>query len=273
MAVHDLAFERLPEGMAPHLTERWRRELDRWLQRAAAVLVPSASTRDDLLEAHPVDPAKVHTIALGVDVDALAPAHPEAVEAIRDRFGIDGPYALFVGGVDPRKNLERLVRAFGRLDPGSQLVIAGGDVRWNPEAGRRFDAFLATLEPSASARIVRTGWVSERDKVALLSGATFLAFPSLYEGFGFPVLEAFAAGVPVLTSTVSSLPEVAGDAAVLVDPHDEDAIAAGLAELFGDPDLRGVLSAAGLVRAASFTWERCAHATAEVLRRAAATAS
>lgn len=265
MVVHDLAFERLGEGMAPHISDRWRRRLDRWLTRAAAVVVPSASTRDDLLAGHPVEPTKVHAIALGVDVDACAPPPIDAIDAIRDRFGLDQPYALFVGGVDPRKNLEALVRAFARLEPGTQLAIAGGAVRWNPEADERFETLLTSLAPAVRGRIVRTGWIADHDKVALLAGATLLAYPSLYEGFGFPVLEAFAAGVPVLTSSVSSMPEVAGDAAILVDPHDDDAIAAGLAQLFGDPDLRGVLSAAGLVRAARFTWERCARATVEVL--------
>jgi glycosyltransferase involved in cell wall biosynthesis len=269
MVVHDLAFERLPQGTAPHVSDRWRRRLERWLVRATAIVVPSRSTRDELLEGHAVDPSRVHAIPFGVDVDAFSPASPAAVKEIRDRFGVVGQYALFVGGHDPRKNLERLVHAFLRLEPGSQLVIAGGGVRGNPEAKRRIDELLGGLEPDARARIVRTGWVSERDKVALLSGAAFLAYPSLYEGFGIPVLEAFAAGVPVLTSSASSLPEVAGDAALLVDPRDEDAIASGLAQLFADPDLRGVLAAAGLVRAAGFTWERCARATIEVLRRAA----
>lgn len=269
MVVHDLAYERLGDGMAPHLDDRWRRRLDRWLGRAAAVLVPSVATRQDLIDGHPVDPAKVHVVPLGVDVDGYAPVSPSTVDAVRDRFGIDRPYALFVGGVDPRKNLHALVRAFASVDAGTQLVIAGGPVRWNPGANERFDALLGSLDQDVRSRIVRTGWVSDADKVALLTGATLLAYPSLYEGFGFPVLEAFAAGVPVLTSSVSSLPEVAGDAAILVDPRDEDAIAAGLAQLFGDPDLCGVLSAAGLVRAAGFTWERCARATVEVLHGAA----
>lgn len=269
MVVHDLAFERLEPNMAPHISDRWRRRLDRWLARAAAVIVPSTSTRDDLVAAHPVHPGKIHVVPLGVDMDAFAPPPAEAIEAARDRHGLDRPYALFVGGVDPRKNLEALVRAFVRLEPGTQLAIVGGAVRWNPEADARFESLLAGLEPAARARIVRTGWVPEDEKVALMSGASFLAYPSLYEGFGFPVLEAFAAGVPVLTSRVSSLPEVAGDAAVLVDPHDEGSIAAGLEELFGDADLRGVLAAAGLVRATGFTWERCARSTLEVLRGAA----
>jgi glycosyltransferase involved in cell wall biosynthesis len=265
MVVHDLAFEVLGDQMAPHLSDRWRRLFDRWLSRAAAVVVPSNSTRDDLLAGHAVDPVKVRVVPLGVDVDEFAPAPPAAVDDVRERFGVDRPYALFVGGVDPRKNLDALVRAYASVEAGTQLVIAGGAVRWNPEADERFESLLGSLDPEVRSRIVRTGWVNDTDKVALLSGATLLAFPSLYEGFGFPVLEAFAAGVPVLTSSVSALPEVAGDAAILVDPRDETAIAAGLAQLFGDADLRGVLSAAGLVRAAGFTWERCAKTTVDVL--------
>ncbi len=128
---------------------------------------------------------------------------------------------------------------------------------------------IGLLPSAVQARIVRTGYLAERDKLALLSGATVLAYPSLYEGFGFPVLEGFAAGVPVLTSNVSSLPEVAGDAAVLVDPMDADAIAAALTELLADGDLRAVLSAAGVARAARFTWESTARATAAVLHDAA----
>ena len=160
------------------------------------------------------------------------------------------------------------MRAFATLEPGTRLVIAGGSVRWDPKAVDRLDAVIADLPPDARARIVRTGYVSDKEKVALLTGATLLAYPSLYEGFGFPVLEGFAAGVPVLTSDVASLPEVAGDAAMMVDPHDEAAIAGGLAQLFGDDDLRAMLAAAGLARAARFTWEATAQRTAEALHRA-----
>ena len=160
------------------------------------------------------------------------------------------------------------MRAFASLEPGTRLVIAGGSVRWDPGASDRLAAVIAALPPAARARIVRTGFVGDREKVVLLSGATLLAYPSLYEGFGFPVLEAFAAGVPVLTSDSSSLPEVAGDAAVLVDPRDPEAIADGLRQLFADPDLRAILSAAGLARAAKFTWEATARLTATALHAA-----
>jgi glycosyltransferase involved in cell wall biosynthesis len=267
MVVHDLAYERLPET-APHMDDRWRRRFDGWLGKAAGVIVPSLSTKQDLLSAHPVDPTHVAVTPLGVDASAFAPAPPERVEAARAKFGIEGPYSLFVGGIEARKNLEALVRAFAAVDTETWLVIAGGPVRWDPNAGDRVDAVIGGLPQAQRARIVRTGYVSDKEKLALLSGATLLAYPSLYEGFGFPVLEAFAAGVPVLTSDVSSLPEVAGEAAVLVDPRDDRAIAAGLAQLLGDEDLRALLSAAGLARAAGFTWEATARKTAEALHRA-----
>jgi glycosyltransferase involved in cell wall biosynthesis len=267
LVVHDLAHERLPDT-APHMNQRWRRAFDRWIGKAAGIIVPSESTKSDLLEAHGVSPERVHVTPLGVDVAAFAPVDDEVVAATRRRYGIGGPYVLFVGGIEPRKNVEALVRAFAILEPGSRLVIAGGPVRWDPKAVDRLDEVIAGLAPAARARIMRTGYVSDREKVALLTGATVLAYPSLYEGFGFPVLEGFAAGVPVLTSDVSSLPEVAGDAAVTVDPRDEGAIAEGLAQLFGDPDLRAMLSAAGVARAAKFTWESTARRTAAALHAA-----
>jgi glycosyltransferase involved in cell wall biosynthesis len=264
LVVHDLAYEHLPET-APHVNERWRRLFDRWVTEAAAVVVPSTSTETDLIARHPVPADRVHVIPLGVDAGALAPASNEAVEAVLRKHGIEGPYILFVGGIEPRKNLDTLVRAFSRLTSGARLVIAGGPVRWDPGNAERLDEAIAGLPATVRDRIVRTGYVRDREKVALLTGATMLAYPSLYEGFGFPVLEAFAAGVPVLTSNVSSLPEVAGDAAVMVDPRSPDAIAEGIAQLLDDEDLRAMLSAAGLTRAATFTWEATARATAKVL--------
>jgi glycosyltransferase involved in cell wall biosynthesis len=267
MVVHDLAFLRFPQT-APHIDGRWHRRFAQSVRSVAAILVPSTSVRDDLLEAHPVEPERVRVVHHGVDAEAFAPVSQSAVDGVRRKFGIEGPYALFLGGIEPRKNLENLVRAFGELEAGSSLVIAGGPVRWFPHAMEELEAAVQALPSPVRDRVVRTGYVGERDKVALLSGATLLVYPSLYEGFGFPVLEAFAAGVPVLTSNVSSLPEVAGDAAVLVDPNDPGAIAAGLAELFGDPDLRAVLSAGGLARAANFTWMMTARQTAEALHRA-----
>jgi glycosyltransferase involved in cell wall biosynthesis len=267
--VHDLAFRHFPET-APHIDARWRRRFASTLETSPAIVVPSTSVSSDLHEAYSIPEERIHVVHHGVDAAAFAPAPPAAIEAVRRRHEIVGPYILFVGGIEPRKNLEHLVRAFARSDARHfSLVLAGGPVRWFPQGFERLEATIELLPPGVQERIITTGYVGERDKLALLSGATLVAYPSLYEGFGFPVLEGFAAGVPVLTSNVSSLPEVAGDAAVLVDPDDVDAIATALSELVADDDLRAVLSAAGVARAAHFTWEKTARATARVLRAAA----
>ncbi len=268
--VHDLAFVRHPET-APHVDDRWRTRLAAAVTAAPAVIVPSAAVRDDLLGFAPaIDPSRAHVVHHGTDQAAFTPAPSSVVDDVRRRFGIAGPYVLFVGGIEPRKNLSRLVKAFASLGSGdTRLVLAGGPVPWFPKGAADLDAAVEALPAEIRERVIRTGYVSDADRVALLSGAEILAYPSLAEGFGFPVLEGFAANVPVLTSTTSSLPEVAGDAAVLIDPSDPDAIAAGLRELLEDDDLRAMLRAKGLSRVAGFTWEKCARETAAVLREAA----
>lgn len=265
LVVHDLAYERFPET-APQMDARWRRSLRRWLGRCAAVIVPSESTRADLLGHHEVDAARVHAIAHGVE--PFAPPGQAEVERVRRRFAIGGPYALFVGGIEPRKNLHGLLEAFRRVHANAWLVVAGGRVNWIPGETGRLETAVASLPREVRSRIVMTGYVSDADKRALLAGAEVLAYPSLYEGFGFPVLEAFSAGVPVLTSNTSSLPEVAGDAAVLVDPRDPGGIADGLDRLLADEGLRARLRDSGSERARSFTWDEAARRTAQVLKAA-----
>jgi glycosyltransferase involved in cell wall biosynthesis len=269
LVVHDLAFETMPET-APHHDARWRRAFTRWIRDAAAIIVPSEATRTDLLAHHPAAGERVHVVPHGTDADASSPATAAEIDAMRRRRSVDGPYIVFLGGLEPRKNLERLVQAFGMLpDEDIALVIAGGAVRWAPAYAERVDAAIAALPPERRGRVVRLGYVDDADRRAVLSGAEVLAYPSLAEGFGFPVLEGFAANVPVLTSETSSLPEVAGDAALLVDPTDPSAIAEGLSQVLDDQDLRNVLRAAGTARVARFTWQRSARETADVLRRAA----
>ena len=266
LVVHDLAYEVMPET-APHHDRRWRRRFDGWLRRSAAVIVPSQSARADLLDRHEVDEDHVHAIAHGAEPFEAPP--PEQVQAVRERFDIGGRYVLFVGGIEPRKNLYGLVEAFRRVDTDAWLVVAGGRTNWIPGETGRLESAVARLPEAVRRRVRFTGYVSEDDKRALLAGAEALAYPSRYEGFGFPVLEGFAAGIPVLTSTASSLPEVAGEAALLVDPTEPGEIASGLARLLEDPVLRERLREAGLERAKAFTWSRSAAATAEVLAAAA----
>ena len=271
LVVHDLAYERFPET-APQMDARWRRVFRRWLRRAAAVIVPTESVRRDLLDRHrEAEPERVHAIAHGTE--PFEPPTAAEVARARERFGIRGRYALFLGGIEPRKNLRGLLASFRRVDTDAWLVIAGGRVNWIPQEVGRLEAAVAALPDRVRGRVVLTGYVSEADKRALLAGADALAYPSLYEGFGFPVLEAFAAGVPVLTSDASSLPEVAGSAALLVDPHDPADIAGGLERLLGDEGLREGLRRAGSERVRAFTWHETALRTAEVLKAAGAVSS
>jgi glycosyltransferase involved in cell wall biosynthesis len=268
LTVHDLAFRLHPET-APLATRRWLERLDRALRQAARVIVPSEATRSDLLEHYPVDPESVRVIHHGVNVERFRRPPDGIIDQTRRRHRIDGPYLLFLGGIEPRKNLPAMVRAFAQLPDDARLVIAGGSVAWNLEGRERLDRALSELSPATRRRITLTGYLRGPEKVALLAGAEALVFASLYEGFGFPVLEAMAAGTPVLTSDLSSLPEVAGDAALLVDPRSEKAVAEGMERLLEDANLRARLAAAGRERVRKFRWEDTARRTARVLHEAA----
>jgi glycosyltransferase involved in cell wall biosynthesis len=269
LTVHDLAFRRLPET-APASTLEWLSGFEDCLSRAARVVAVSECTRRDLLELCGAPEERIRVIPLGVDGERYRPQPEARSRAVAAGVGVDGPYLLSLGGIEPRKNLPGLVRAFGLLpaDVRPWLVIAGGGVRWNPEGSRLLEGALSGLPAAVRSRVVVTGYLSEEDKVALLSGATALVYPSRYEGFGLPVLEAMACGTPVLTSSVSALPEVAGDAAVLVDPERVEAIAEGIEGLLRDEGLRDRLRTAGLARAARYSWDRTARSTAAVLREA-----
>ncbi|MGC9333247.1 MAG: glycosyltransferase family 4 protein [Anaerolineae bacterium] len=205
--------------------------------------------------------------------ESLAPVHdPLRLQAVQTRYGFRAPYVLYLGTLHPRKNLVRLVQAFAHLVSQSsdttyplaelQLVLAG-------QKGWLYDEVFAEVRRCGlEGRVVLTGYVADGDLAALLSGAEALAFPSLYEGFGLPVLEAMACGVPVVCSSTSSLPEVAGDAALLVDPLDVEAIASALLRVVTDGDLRRELVGRGLVRARRFSWRRCAQEAMAALEQA-----
>jgi glycosyltransferase involved in cell wall biosynthesis len=266
VTVHDLAFRRYPET-APHGTRWWLERLDRTLARAARIIAVSEYTRRDLVELYGVASERVVVIPHGVDRVAFRPASEREVESVRRRFGIAGPYLLSLGGIEPRKNLHGLIAAYAALPAEVRplLVIAGAGVAWNPEGGRLLDAALAELPAEVRGGISLVGYVSGTDKAALIGGAEALVYPSLYEGFGLPVLEAMACGTPVLTSDVSALPEVAGGAAVLVEPRSVDSIREGMERLLTDERLRARLVEAGMARAATFSWTETAERTAGVL--------
>ena len=189
MVVHDLAFRAFPET-APQVDARWLRRFDGWLRDGAAIIVPSEAARADLVELERVEPERVHVVHHGVDAESFRSASPEDTAQARRRFGLgEAPYVLFVGGIEPRKNLEALVGAFASLGAASEtrLVIAGGQVRWIRASADRLRAKIDALPSGVRERVILTGYVSDAERVALLGGATALAYPSLYEGFGFPI--------------------------------------------------------------------------------------
>ena len=268
MTVHDVAFRLFPDT-APHSTRRWLARLDRALRQAAHIITVSEQTKRDLLDQYEVDESRVTAIPNGVEADLFRDVAAGEIDAVRDHFRIPGPYLLYLGGIEPRKNLPRMVRSFGALpqDVRPWLVVAGWRTAWNPEGWSGLQAALDELPADTRSRVVITGYVPEERKAALLAGAEALVYPSLYEGFGLQVLEAMATGTPVLTSNRSALPEVAGDAAVLVDPTDVDAITAGMQQVLCDVRLRNDLRERGRARARGFSWEETARRTVEVLHR------
>ncbi len=257
--VHDLAFRHYPEAY-PAAGRRYHDRSARIVAaEAARVLVPSEATARDLAELYGVDRGRVTITPLGVGLSD-EPDHAGARRLLGE-LGVRGPFLLAVGTLEPRKNLPRLLAAFGEVTddlPDHWLVVVG-PVGWGPRLRPTWDL----------VRVKLAGRVGDGVLHALYQAADGLAYPSLYEGFGLPVLEAMANGTPVLTSDCSSLPEVAGGAALLVDPLDRAAIAAGLVRLVGDAALRDRLTEAGRRRAAGFSWRATAAATWATYREVA----
>ncbi|MBI5561785.1 MAG: glycosyltransferase family 4 protein [Deltaproteobacteria bacterium] len=231
------------------------------IKKADAVIAISEATRRSVVEITGVDPAKVHVTPLGYDRGVYYPRPEAEVEAVKSRHGIRKKYFINTSSLLwYRKNLPRLVRAYAdsaaRKD--ARLVITG-------MRGEDYDNVArAIAKAGLDDDVILTGYVPLEDMPRLLSGAVALVFPSLHEGFGLPIVEAFACGCPVITSNVSSMPEVAGDAGRLVDPHSESAIASAMDAVAEDAGAREAMIKKGLERAALFSWEKTARRTVEV---------
>lgn len=268
--IHDLSWLNYPET---HPVERVRfldRHLPRTLEQARLVLTDSRSVADEIEAKLAVPRAKLRVVPLGVDA-AYHPRTRAERQPVLAKHGLDDQsYLLVVATQEPRKNLARLARAYAALPPALRarhpLVVVGARGWLNAELERT----LAPLEARGEAR--RLGYVDEGELPLLYAGAHAFAFPSLYEGFGLPVLEAMASGVPALTSNTSSLPEIARDdagaLALCVDPLDETALRDGLARLLEDEAWRTDAAARGVRRAAGFGWSRCVDATVAAYREA-----
>jgi glycosyltransferase involved in cell wall biosynthesis len=258
VTVHDMSLALLPWCYTWKMRLIVPRVLPRVARRARLVLTPSAATRDDVVRLLGIDPGRVrvipHAAPRGFD-----PPDPSAESR-------EPPYFLFVGNLEPRKNLARALRAFGRIAPllpDHRFVIAGAP-GWKYQ-----DVLREASRPELEGRVELRGYVPEEELPALYRGATAFVYPSLYEGFGMPVIEAMACGTPVLTSNVAALPELAEGAALLVDPLDEAALAEAMHALATDRALRQRLREAGPVRAARYSWERTCDLTLEAYREAA----
>lgn len=230
-------------------------------RRADAIIAVSNSARDDIMRYLHVPREKIKVIPEGIS-PAFHPITDRAkLDSVRADYGLTAPYFLYVGTIEPRKNLVRLIRAFEMLKQRGlphKLAIVG-------QQGWRCEPIFAEVERlNLKKDVVFTGYAPSEDLPSLYSAAEAMAFPSLYEGFGLPVVEAMACGAPVVTSDTSSLAEVADGAALLVNPHSTGQIANALYRIHNDPALRAELRALGLQRAAQFTWERAARATLDV---------
>jgi glycosyltransferase involved in cell wall biosynthesis len=266
VTIYDLSFITHPELHLPANVAHCLAGTRLAIEQADAIIAISEHTRRDLLERLAAPAERITVTPLAHDPGFARVTDGRRLAAARKRYGLPEHFVLFLGALEPRKNLLRLLEAYAALPAGLRqdvgLVVAGMSGWLNdPIRGR-----VAELGLDRSVHFA--GYVDAGDLSALYSLATALAYPSLYEGFGLPVLEAMACGTPVLTSNVSSLPEVAGEAAMLVDPADVESIAAGLRELLESASRRAALAALGTARAATFSWDRCARQTLEVYRRA-----
>jgi glycosyltransferase involved in cell wall biosynthesis len=269
LTVYDLIPVRFPH-LCNQGTPRALEKIYRSLTPEDWVLAISEATKADLCEYRGTDPDRVFVTPLAADPELFHPCtDPGILARVRTRYGIhDGPYLLSLNTLEPRKNLDHAIRVFAALVqeeriPDLQLVLVG-------PIGWRYEKIFAAIEEAGTVRdrIVLAGYVADEDLASLYSGALAFVYPSFYEGFGLPPLEAMQCGVPVVTSNTSSLPEVVGHAGITVDPTDADELAQALLDLYRNPSLRDTMRAASLAQARKFSWDRCIQETLIAYRKA-----
>ena len=269
VSIHDLSFEHLPQTFKWRSRKQLRITVRRSAREAAQVIALSEHARNDIIDTYGVEPEKVSVIPLAAPAHFRPVLDEEELQRVRQTYGIEGDYILSVGAIQPRKNLSRLVAAYSRLRrarPEGNLpkLVLVGKCAW------LYDETLRSIkELEVSDSVILTGYVPESDLPALYSGALAFVYPSYFEGFGLPPLEAMQCGTAVIVGDKTSLPEVVGDAGVLVDPFDVDDIAAAIEKVISDSNLREQLRVKGLERAKLFNWRKTARQTLAVYQKAA----
>ena len=265
VTLHDLSFYLYPEMFSPAKRLYQQRLSRHSLRHAAGIIAVSESTRQDAVRLLGLPQDDITVVRNGVGAEMRPRRGDPALDALRKRYSLPERFVLSLSTLEPRKNLTLLVEAFADLAARHQvdhaLVIAGGQ-------GWFYETIYAAVDRlSLRDRVIFPGYVPEHDKSLWYSAADLFVYPSLYEGFGLPPLEAMACGTPVIVANTSSLPEVVGDAGVYVDPYDAEGLAGAMAALLRDPERRHTLAIAGLAQAARFSWATTAKGTAQVYRR------
>jgi len=267
LTLHDIAYERYPQFFAPDIVTKLRVRVPLTVRHAAAILTDSEFSKRDIMQRYQVPSERIVVAPLAAN-PIFHPVHDAArLAAVRERHRTSMHFILCVGDLQPRKNLKTLIDAYVRLrrtDTIRHKLVLVGRKAWLYD-----DIFAVARASSYADDLVFTGYVSDDDLVALYNAADLFVYPSIFEGFGLPPLEAMACGTPAVTSNSSSLPEVVGDAALMVDPLDAEALASAIAMALGDANLHAQLSMQGLQRAAMFSWEATARTVLDVYRRTA----
>ncbi len=267
VTVHDISYTRYPQFFSPR--DRWMLStlVPLTMRRAARVITVSNHARQEIIDRYGIAPARV-AVTYEAAAGQFAEVHdPVQLAEVRARYGVPatGRYLLALGNLQPRKNMGRLVEAFARLRSRAEItdvhLVIAGKALW-----RESEVYAAVQRVQLTGRVHFVGYVADEDLPALYSGALAFVYPSLYEGFGLPPLEAMACGTPVVCTNVASLPEVVGDAARLITPTDVDDLAQALHAIATDDGLRATLIDQGHRRVAQFSWQRCAEETLAVYR-------
>ena len=266
VTVHDMVYKAFPDTVRGRPKFMLNMGLKRSMRRADIIVTDSEFSKEEILKYFPQHKRKIRVVPCGVDLERFKPCTDlERISKVKSSLGIEGDYFLYVGTIEPRKNLRRLIAAYAAFvkkvgENSPKLVLAGGKGWLDGEI------YASVRKLGLEGKVLFTEYVPAGDMTPLMCGALAFVFPSLYEGFGMPPLEAMACGAPVLTTNAASLPEVVGDCAVICDAYSVKSIAQGLYRLYSDKDLRAQLSRKGIERAKGFTWERSAQMLHDIYR-------